>query len=150
MKNITTILCFLAMSSFAKASCPDLSGTYFFVAGNNTITLTVKTKFENGKAIYDFERSNTTKPWVWQSIADGKAYAKTMNADYTNVEEVASCKNGVLHRSLKGDWINSDDLVPFDVESDMSLTSPDVLHWYSDFSGYGLRHVITDETYQRK
>lgn len=137
-------------------NCPDLSGTYFYEKGSHYITLKIKTTFENGKAHYDFERSNGDTPWIWSTIADGKSYKKELCAmpkltcdDYTNVKEVATCKNGKLHRSFTGDWINSDDLVPFDVESDMSSPTPGVIHWHSDFSGYGIKHLITEEDYQQ-
>lgn len=141
----------LLFSLGAFADCPDLGGVYSYMAGNNEITLSIKTKVTQGKTIYNFERSNVGgKPWIWESTADGKSYEKKMSEDYTNVKEIAVCKQGKLFRSLTGDWINGDEFVPFDVESEMSNPSKEVLLWKSDFSGYGIRHQLTEERYNRK
>ncbi len=149
------IFCILALCLFsldAMSNCPDLSGVYSYTPENKPpIVLNVKTTVVNGKTIYNFERSNVGgKPWIWESIADGKSYPKQMNADHTDVEEIAFCNDSQLFRKLTGDWINGDDLVPFILESKMSNPTADIFYWHTDFSGYGIQHLITEERYQRK
>lgn len=151
--NVIREIIFLGMillSQIAAANCPDLTGLYMREVNNKTVVFKVVTTQVEGTSVYEFEKSidgNIT--WTWNSIADGKKHPKEIR-DHVDVEEIATCKNNILHRKLTGYWPNGDEDVPFLLDADLSNPTPSSIRFYTDFSGYGMKHVITDETFERR
>lgn len=131
----------------AHAECPDLRGLWLWQSEGKTTYL--KILKDDLSYILATGASPEALTWKWNSIADGKSYPKELSDQYQNVAEKATCRSNALHRSLTGEWINSEDIYPFDLEVDIYFEANGDLHWHSDFTGYGMKNVIYDYIYKK-
>jgi hypothetical protein len=152
VKLLTALLVFFSVS-FAHANCPDLSGTWLRETNGNKAYLKIRNDLASGAMLYNLKTGSngTDWSWSWWTLANGEPQSKEISKDYVNVTEIATCSaDGKLHRSQTGDWINSDDLVPYDLQVDIYLENENTLHWVADFTGFGIVHDVTDAIYVRQ